>query len=241
MMSPAGRPSEASWVSKSDVTGYLRCPYGWWLVDTGQISPLEAMTPHLAELATAGHEFEAGVVAAARPVVIPPGTEKEFFKGDRKVYMSRLFRNEALRLRGRPDGVVSAGGAVEPIEIKSHRRVQRSDVIELAFYWRLLEPLRSVEAAPAGWVYLRSPDGQVTRQRVAIPAGAFAELDATITAVRQARINGVPLDRLCRCGVCGGIRRDEIRQAAIAAQEISTIWGVGRTSGEALRNLGVSD
>lgn len=105
------------------MTGFLRCPYAWWLLATGQISPDDAMTPLHAELAAAGVEFEGRVVAGAAPVSIPPGGEREFFRGDQTVFTTRLFRNEALRLRGRPDGVVSAGGAVEPIEIKSHRQV----------------------------------------------------------------------------------------------------------------------
>ena len=175
------------------------------------------MPPLLAELAAVGVDFEARATAGAQPVKIPPGTEKEFFGGDRTVYLppsSPLLRNEPLRLRGRPDGVVSADGAVEPIEIKSHRRVRPSDVIELAFYWRLLEPLRSVEAVPAGWVFLRSPDGSLTEQRKAIPAAVFAQLDAAISAVREARINGVFQDRFCRCAVCGGIKRDEVPPAS---------------------------
>ena len=237
------RPSsERSWVSKSDVTGYLRCPYAWWLLDTRQITRDEAMPPFVAELAAVGVDFETRATAGAQPVTIPPGTEKEFFRGERTVYLppsSRLFRNEPLRLRGRPDGVVSAGGVVEPIEIKSHRRVRESDVIELAFYWRLLEPLRSVDAVPAGWVFLRSPDGSVTEQRMAIPAGVFAQLDAAIRGVRQARINGVPEDRFCRCAVCGGIKRDEVRRRAISAQDVSTVIGVGRSYGAALRACGV--
>ena len=200
------------------------------------------MPPFVAELAAVGVDFETRATAGAQPVTIPPGTEKEFFRGERTVYLppsSRLFRNEPLRLRGRPDGVVSAGGVVEPIEIKSHRRVRESDVIELAFYWRLLEPLRSVDAVPAGWVFLRSPDGSVTEQRMAIPAGVFAQLDAAIRGVRQARINGVPQDRFCRCAVCGGIKRDEVRRRAISAQDVSTVIGVGRSYGAALRACGV--
>ncbi len=121
----------------------------------------------------------------------------------------------------------------------SPRRVRPSDVIELAFYWRLLEPLRSVEATPAGWVFLRSPDGSMTERRIEIPAVVFAKLDAAISAVREARINGVPQNRFCRSAVCGGIKRDEVRRRAISAQDVSTVMGVGRSYAAALRACGV--
>ena len=192
-------------------------------------------------MAAVGVDFEARAMVDAQPVTIPPGKEKEFFRGDQTVYLppsSRLFRNEPLRLRCRPDGVVSAGGAVEPIEIKS-RGVRPSDEIELALYWRLLEPRRSVEATPAGWVFLRSPDGSMTERRIEIPAVVFVKLDAAISAVREARINGVSQNRFCRCAVCGGVKRDEVRRRAVSAQDVSTMMGVGRSYAAALRACGV--
>lgn len=67
------------------------------------------------------------------------------------------FRNPRLRLIGRPDGLVTANGALQPIEIKSHRLLKHSDRMELAFYWLLLSDIRTSGAAdPMGWVFLRA-------------------------------------------------------------------------------------
>ena len=178
----------------------------------------------------------------AQPVTIPPGKEKEFFRGDQTVYLppsSRLFRNEPLRLRCRPDGVVSAGGAVEPIEIKS-RGVRPSDEIELALYWRLLEPRRSVEATPAGWVFLRSPDGSMTERRIEIPAVVFVKLDSG-----DQRRPRSPDQRSLPEPVLSfrGLRRRKAGRgpptSGRAAQDVSTMMGVGRSYAAALRACGV--
>lgn len=34
---------KGEWVSKSDLVGYLRCPYAFWLLDTGQIQSGQAL------------------------------------------------------------------------------------------------------------------------------------------------------------------------------------------------------
>ena len=227
-----------TWVSKTNVTDFLRCPYAFWLYDSKQISHAESLTPFLEQLISAGVAFEDRVVAAAKPVDIPAGSEAEYLRGEHTVVTAgRMFRNEDLRLRGSPDMIMSASGAVEPVEIKSHRRVLQSDLVELAFYWRLLKPLRSRQAEPVGWVFLRAPDGSIVEVRVLIGKDIFAEVDGLIGAVRAARRDGVE-PRYCRCPVCSGVRRDHVRRRVTETQDVSAVWGVGKRYAPIMRAFG---
>jgi hypothetical protein len=107
-------------VSKTDVVRYVRCPYAVWLVDSGQLSQGELPGPFEGRLAQDGVEFERRIVEAAPPIALPPGGEAELFAHDHTLLDVRTFRNSRLRLIGRPDGLVTANGALQPIEIKSH-------------------------------------------------------------------------------------------------------------------------
>lgn len=194
-------------MSKTDVVRYLRCPYAFWLVDSGQLSSAKLLSPFEEQLAQDGVSFERGIFAAAPPIAMPPGGEAELFSEDHTLLDVRTFRSPRLRLIGRPDGLVTASGSLQPIEIKSHRLLKHSDRIELAFYWLLFSDIRTYGAAdPMGWVFLRAEDGSFTRQPAALTPPVLAETEALIKAVRDARRYGVePV--ICRCTVCRGIRR----------------------------------
>jgi predicted RecB family nuclease len=227
-----------SWVSKTDVTSYLRCPYAFWLTDSGQLDRAELLSPSEAELAGAGIAFERSVVEAAVPVQMPPGGEAELFTQDHTILEVRAFRNPGLRLIGRPDGVVTANGALQPVEIKSHRLLQRSDRIELAFYWLLLGYLRTAGTAdPVGWVFLRTQDGTHTREKVELTPDLFTETEELIQAVRRARRHGVePV--WCRCTVCRGARHRQVTEAVWQRRDLSSVSGVGRVRRAALLAAG---
>src|SRR5215510_12236146 len=95
-----------SWVSKTDVVRYLRCPYAFWLVDSGQLRRAELLSPVEERLAQDGVSFERGIVETAAPIALPPGGEAELFSQDRTLLNVRTFRNPGLRLICRPDGLV---------------------------------------------------------------------------------------------------------------------------------------
>lgn len=229
---------DQTWVSKTDVTSYLRCPYAFWLADSGQLDRTELLSPFEAELAESGIAFEQGIVEAAIPIELPPGGEAELFAGDHTILQVRAFRNRELRLIGRPDGLVTAHGALQPVEIKAHRLLRHSDRIELALYWLLLSSSRTVKAAePVGWVFLRQLDGSHTRERVELTPQLLAETEELITAVRRVRIEGVqPV--WCRCTVCRGVRYRQVVAAIRERRDLSSVWGVGRVKREALETVG---
>lgn len=158
-MSPADR--DDLWVSKTDLTSFLRCPYAWWQIDQGLISVEEVLGPVAEKLVEDGDAFHRDVEAAALPA--PEGIDlQKLLATDAKVLGLPVLENTELMIRGAPDGVDAASGALLPVEIKSHKDVRRSDELELAFYWLLLEPLRTRQAEePKGLMILRR-DGEAT-------------------------------------------------------------------------------
>lgn len=146
-------------------------------------------------------------------------------------------RNTALRLRGRPDGVKTARGALYPVEIKSHARIQQLDVLELAFYWELLEPWRSRAVRPEGRLILRR-DGEPQEVRVPIGPEHLEEMRALVARVRHARQHR-PQARFCRCTVCRLLVSGERYEALFTRKDLSVICGVARYA--ALEAAGISD
>ena len=133
---------------------------------------------------------------------------------------------------------MTAHGALQPVEIKAHRLLRRSDRIELAFYWLLLSSLRTLKAAdPVGWVFLRKLDGSYARERVELTPEVLAETGELIKAVRRARVEGVqPV--WCRCSVCRGVRYRQVTASIRERRDLSSVWGVGRVKREALEAVG---
>ena len=120
----------------------------------------------------------------------------------------------------------------------SHRLLQHSDRIELAFYWLLLGYLRTARTTdPVGWVFLRQQDGSHVREMVKLSPEVLAETQALIRAVRHARRHGVePV--WCRCTVCRGIRRRQVTEAVRERRDLSSVSGIGRVRRDALLATG---
>jgi hypothetical protein len=56
-------------VSKSNVTSYLRCPYAFYLIDSGALSPADAIDALGERLIEEGVAFEASITAQAVPLL----------------------------------------------------------------------------------------------------------------------------------------------------------------------------
>jgi hypothetical protein len=100
----------------------------------------------------------------------------EAFAGDGTLFGIPVLRNEALLLPGSPDGVIADGGGLAPVEIKSHEDPRRTDVLEIPFYWLLLEPYRPrTDPRPYGRMLLRC-NGIAEPVDVGRLAGLFSNL-----------------------------------------------------------------
>ena len=119
------------------MTSYLRCPYSYWLFYSKQISRDEMFSPFTKTLLQDGIQFEETI--RSRAIEVPEIDSAEYQTLDVTILNSSLFENRDLKLRGIPDGIETAEGALIPIEIKSHAGISRLDKLELAFYWLLLE------------------------------------------------------------------------------------------------------
>lgn len=229
------KPDE-EWISKTEFVRYLRCPYVFWLVDTGQIKAEDAWTSLQARLIAEGREFQERVIGALPPAVDIRSLKDVIAQDASVLGLREVYRNELLKILGTPDGVDAAGGALFPIEIKSHKEVLASDRLELAFYHLLLEPYRtrSVET-PKGYVWLRREDGE-TYEEVALEPHHFARVLETLEEIRTARRTWVE-PRMHSCAVCSS--RPEVLRSVETRKDVSLIHGIGYHYAGRLNRIGI--
>jgi hypothetical protein len=136
-----------------------------------------------------------------------------------------------------PDAADPAGGALWPIEFKSHKRPSRTDGLELAFYWWLLEPWRTRRRAePRGRLVTRQPDGLAEVVDTPIPAFRFDQLKEYLQAIRRGRLYRVH-PRICNCRACRTLLRDEVLAAARHDHDLTRINGIARARAEHLTSV----
>jgi predicted RecB family nuclease len=220
----------SDYVSKTDIYAYRNCPYTFHLVESGQISRDEAYSPISVSLMEDGIAFEDGILADM-PATSKQLDDPELRKVADYVYNVQTIVDHERKLMGRPDGIDLRAHA--PIEIKNRFDVKPMDSLELAFYWRLLEPMReNHDIAPYGLVELVTG----THAWLPLKPSHFKKVDALIEGVRRARREGVqPLP--CRCFVC--LERPEVRAVFEKMSDVGMIIGIKNARAEALRSVGI--
>lgn len=234
-----GGPERAGWVSKTDLIRYVRCPYAFWLLDRGEIGFRDTVDDFGFRLLVKGAAFHRLVQASAR-VEVHSEDLPSLLRKHVTLLGTPAFENHDLKIRGRPDGVNAAGGILAPIEIKAHKHVHRTDELELAFYWLVLEPYRTRDTVqPFGYLLLRR-DGGAERVEVPIGQPRLDEVRRLVGEVRETRRNDV-LPRMCRrCTVCRQVKSDEVRRVTEARKDLTLIFGIGPTYARALEEIGVA-
>ena len=221
----------SEYVSKTDIYAYRNCPYAFHLVETGQISRDDAFSPIATTLMEDGIAFEDGLLAEM------PATSVRFDDPKAAEKVNYLFGVDTItdhdrKLIGRPDGIDLRAHA--PIEIKHrHGEPTPMDRLELAFYWKLLEPYRTrTDTAPYGLIE------NLTGSLMWVPLAAshFAKVDALIAGVLRARRDGVrPLP--CRCFVC--LERPEVQAVFDEMSDVGMIIGIKSARADVLRSVGI--
>jgi CRISPR/Cas system-associated exonuclease Cas4 (RecB family) len=230
----------STWVSKTDLTRYLRCPYAFYLLDRGLVAFEDTVTEQQVRLIQEGIEFHGGVEAKAVPLPIEPGDLPRVFAEESiRLFGVPLFENAKLQIYGKPDAIDTAQGALIPVEVKSHKAVQRSDELELAFYWMLLAPHRTKKVSPRGYLLLRR-NGVDEQVEVEIRSHRFEQVHSLLQDIRDARARGV-LPRICGCTVCSRVMRDEIDRATLAKKDLTRLWGIGRVYARHLEDIGINN
>ncbi|PKB67781.1 MAG: hypothetical protein BZY81_03890 [SAR202 cluster bacterium Io17-Chloro-G4] len=208
-----------SWVSNTDVIEHLRCPYKVYMSHAQGMPYSQFLTAARRVLVKAGIEFEEGIVSA---IGIQKSVDIEREReADLLVRPAELIRNHDLGIQGRLDGLATENAVLVPIEIKSHRRVLRSDRVELAFYWRLLEPLREGNPDSKGYIVLN--DG--ARIELDLRRRDFNRLDQAVTEVRRIREEGSALAVVPACKSC--VFADEHLGMVRKAGDLSLVRDIG--------------
>jgi predicted RecB family nuclease len=225
-----------SWVSKTDLTSYIRCPYTYWRLYKRAIQFSDTVSPSAMDLIQAGVQFEERVTQAAAEVPIETWWDS-VWKGSGG-WGSPLLRNDELMLWGRPDGLTSVAGVLVPIEIKSHKVVHTTDELELAFYWLLLQPFqRRRTRTPRGQLILRQSDGTGETVNLTLSRSRLDEASALVEEVRLARAQGVE-PRVCSCQACQW--DPDVERLVEERHHVSLIYGVGWVYSNALESLGIT-
>jgi predicted RecB family nuclease len=117
--------------------------------------------------------------------------------------------------------------------------VQRLDELELAFYWLLLEPYRTVRnGTPRGLLVLRR-DGRPHVVEVPVSQHRLDEVMRLVAEIRTARRRGVH-PRVCGCHVCSVTRRQQVRDTVQANRDLTMIFGIGPGYAAMLEAAGIA-
>jgi predicted RecB family nuclease len=224
------------WVSKTDIIHLARCPYAFWLVDSGEVRLGDVLGPAQRNFIDQGLRFEDEVRSSAIPLEVPPGGLAAVFGSNATILGLPLLENRRLRIYGKPDGVETDAGALVPIEIKSHRDVRRNDRLELAFYWLLLAQYRTRNIKPRGVLILRDPSGAKYRVEIEIHGRDIEQARELIKKVRVVRQRGVDAE-ICSCEVCS--TRPEVFECVLKRKGTTLIYGVAGSRARALSKLGI--
>ena len=228
---------DGPWVSKTDVVQYTRCPYKVFLSHQESIPYEDFLKPELRNfLFSGGIELETEIVEQAlseEGLTIAESVE-DTHSQDGLVRALSPVRNHELGIAGMPDMLVVEDGAVVPIEVKNHSQVKPTDWIELAFYWRLLEPVQKGRVGqPKGYVTLSN------RHRIPLGLydGHFVEVDQLIHQVRRTKLDGAHPKLVEECDYC--VFRDDHLPLIHRAQDVSLVSQVGPRRRGFLGELGV--
>jgi predicted RecB family nuclease len=227
-----------NWVSKTDLLRYLRCPYAFYLLDQNLVPFADTVNDLQMQLIANGVGFQAQIEASIPRRAIAQSELATIFATESiRLHNLPILENCELEIYGQPDAIDTAWGSLFPVEIKSHKEVQRSDELELAFYWMLLEPYRTRPASPHGHLFLRR-NQVVEHVEVEIRPQRFDEVREFLRAIRDGRRNGVQPE-ICRCGVCSGVKREDNQNAVLDRKGLTLIWGIGRAYAQCLEGNGI--
>lgn len=223
-----------AWVSKTDITQFLRCKYRVFVAHKYNKSFEEFVDSRIIRfLIEQGSRFERSIVSQM------PFEEVESIETvlDQSVILRspQLIQNNELGIRGIVDLIATERGALCPIEVKFHKTVQKSDRLELAFYWKLLEPLRKGEPRPKGYVLLNT--GKAVE--VELKRSHFATVERIIADIRLVKEIGTEPAISSECSYCD--LREECLSLVWEKRGLSMIHGIAGTRQEELSTLGIKD
>lgn len=223
------------WISKQDLIEYLRCEFRvyLWLSKGIPIGELKE-TILLQRLIEKGMKYEEDVVQDIQPLEIQT-TESigPLKKVSRIIQVPKIFRNHDLGIQGIPDLIDTANGKFLPIEIKSHKEVYDTDELELAFYWLLLNPLRSRKATPRGYIVLNNDE----IVEVKITRNHLQKVEDLLDGIRDLKNRGSKPRLTQECKLCK--IQKECREEVISSGGLTAIYNISDTREHQFHEIGV--
>jgi uncharacterized protein len=224
-----------AWVSKTDITQFLRCKYRVFVMHGRNLALDELRDPRLIRsLLQKGTGFEGSLISQ---MPFEEVADMESVMDKNVIFRSpELIQNHELGIRGIVDLIQIERGKLFPIEIKYHRDVTETDRLELAFYWRLLQPLRRGTTKPKGYILLNT--GEVAE--VNITGEDFARVDSLVNEIRSVKEVGTEPVLCSECNFCN-LYREECLPQALEKGELTLIHGIAGTRQGELHSLGIKD
>lgn len=223
-----------SWVSKSDIIALLRCEYRVFIAHKLNKRLSEFVdSEFIKSIIERGSTFEDNVISKLPFKEV--GNIDEVID-DQVIFRStEMVENYKLGIRGIIDLINTSHGKLYPIEIKSHKHLEESDRLELAFYWELLQPLRKGKPIPKGYVLLNT--GEIAE--VILSEDDFIQLDSLIQRVRLVKEVGTEPIISDECQACT-LKEDCISEV-YKRRGLSLIHGIAYTRQKQLYELGIKD
>ena len=190
--------TQGPWVSKTDVVEFELCGHRCFLAHQLDKRYEEFRTPSALQSLLSGQTHELSMDSEIGISVTYDVEKARTTDGLYKVPIR--FYNHDYGMVGVLDGIWFNGNILFPVEIKAHNRFRALDRIELAFYWRLLEPLQPIDVSKEdrkGYVFLgqsKEPREVLFRRR------DLRESERKVQEVRDAKIKdpGFSLSKACR-------------------------------------------
>ncbi len=230
---------QGPWVSKTDVVQFTRCPYRVSLNHQKGIPYGDFLKPDRRRFFfAAGIELETELVdeATESEELRLVSSIGDIHSQDGLVKVLSPIRNHELGIVGWPDMLIVEGGRLLPVEIKSHAYVRETDVMELALYWRLLEPLQQGprDETRRGYVTLNSGESR----EVLLLDEDMDRLEQLIVEVRQTKVKGARPKLVRECDHC--TFKDEHLPLIYQEGDVSLVYDIGRKRRQHLEELGIT-
>lgn len=225
------------WVSKNDIVEFLRCRYRVYLshvtgIPVGEFKDSEAIRAIIEK----GIKFEDTIVSEGQFQEVQLEKELDaFVHQDLVLHTPMLFRNHELGIQGIPDLINAGKGKLYPVEIKMHKNITESDELELAFYWKLLEPYR--KATPKAKGYLILGTGEMVE--VNISKDSLFEICWLADEVRTVKKNGAEPILSPECKLCTLI--EDCKRDVSQRGGLSLIHGIAYIREHQLKSMGITN
>lgn len=227
--------SQGPWVSKTDLVQFERCAYRVFLAHQEGKLYDEFRTQSVLQILGLGQDHELDVVS---DIEVVETVDIEVARAEGGLHRVNVhFYNHDYGIEGILDVIKFEDDVLFPVEIKSSGRLQPIFRKELAFYWRLLEPLQPSDLGhheQKGYLLLSSsPEAE----EVLISDRDLQLTDATVSEVRSSKTTEPLISRVQECSFCT-LREEHISQMD-TSRSLDLVLDIGPSRKKYFHRLGV--